>query len=118
MNNENKELMLDTLRLASGQIDKVTFYYVAAGIGVLWSLTPDVTWTVAADGKLTMTGTLDFENTTSLTISPIGFCLLNSSATALVDTDDAVSIYALPGGSVSLDPGEIIRISSMTYTVD
>jgi len=33
MNNENKELMLDTLRLASGQIDKITFYMLQQEVG-------------------------------------------------------------------------------------
>ena len=118
MNNENKGLILDTLKGATGIIDEVTFYYVSAGNVLLWSLKPTITWNAAADGKLTMSGTIDFENTSGAAITVSGFALLNSNATTLTYRDDSVTYQSLSGGAVLLEVGEIIRITTMEYTVD
>jgi hypothetical protein len=121
MNNENKHLILDTLRTTSGLIDKITYYqYVGGGVlSLVTSAAKDVTWGAAADGKLTMTTPLDFENSGSSDISGItGFALYNSSATTLLTTDDAVKIWPLPSGAVTLEVGEILRCATAEYTIN
>lgn len=121
MTNENKHLILDTLRTTSGLIDKITYYRNVGG-GVLSLVTADalsVTWGAAADGKLTMSAALDFENDGSSDITGItGFALYNSSATTLLTVDDAVSYWPLPSGAITLEPGEILRCATAEYTVD
>lgn len=121
MTNENKHLILDVLRTTSGLIDKITYYKVSIGsvLTLETSAAKDVTWSAAADGKLTMSAPLDFENDGSSDITGItGFALYNSSATTLVLASDAVKIWPLPSGAVTLEVGEIIRCATAEYTID
>jgi len=121
MTNENKHLILDVLRTTSGLIDKITYYRNVGG-GVLQLVTSaakTVTWGAAADGKLTMSAALDFENTSGSDISGVtGFALYNSSASALTTVADAVSFWPLPSGAITLEDGEILRCATAEYTVD
>lgn len=121
MNNENKGLILDVLRTNSGTsniIDKVTFYYAVAGSGALYTTRPDITWSATlTDGKLVMSGTVDIENTSGSTINVSGLALINSGAATLADTTDAVAIQVF-GNTVALEDGEILRVLTLTYTID
>lgn len=123
MNNENKHLILDTLRTTSGLIDKITYYRAVPYGGLFFDISEaqDVTWGAAADGKLTMSAPLDFENDGSSDISGItGFALYNSGIGYSSDQtlDKAVAYWPLPSGAVTLEPGEILRCVTAEYTID
>jgi len=119
MNDTNKNEYLDALRTASGVIDKIG--YIAQGSNLVYDFT-DADWTTpVAGGKLVNDSVINFENTSGSDISIIGVGIFSSGAQTLTsgstEAGAAVDIYNF-SEVVTLEDGEILRLSTYEYTVN
>lgn len=116
MNTENKNTILDALRLASGVIDQIAYVTIAGTIG-----TPtNITWSAASGGYLNLSASIDFTNTSGSDINIIGIALLSSNTTPTAGqpaNNEAVAVSYF-GSTIQVQDNEILRVSSATYTID
>ena len=117
MNVANKNKILDLIE-AGGAIDKIAAYkYVGSGIYALDSTLVDtISWGAAAGGILTNSAAVSLDNNSGSSITVQGV-VLYSSTVAITNFDDAVAVYPF-STQVSLDAGEILRLNTVTYTID
>ena len=117
MNVANKNKILDLIE-AGGAINKIAAYkYVGSGIYALdTTLVDTVSWGAAAGGILTNSAVVSLENNSGGSITVQGV-VLYSSAVPVSNFDDTVAVYPF-STQVTLDDGEILRLNTVTYTID
>jgi hypothetical protein len=116
MNEGNKNKILNWIK-TGGAIDKVApYYYVGSGVfGISTALAQTITWGAASGGVLTNSAAVDIENSgATITIQGV---VLYSSTVAVSNVDDCVAKFPF-ATQVVLDDGEILRLNTVTYTID
>ena len=116
MNVANKNMILDLIE-AGGAINKVApYYYVGSGVfGISTALAETISWGAASGGILTNSAAVNIEaGSSSITIEGV---VLYNSTQSVTSIDDCVAKYEF-SSQVSLDAGEILRLNTVTYTID
>ncbi len=116
MNVANKNMILDLIANGSA-INKVAPYIYAGGgnYGISTALAETISWGAATGGILTNSAVVNIEaGSSSITIEGI---VLYNSTQSVTSIDDCVAVYSF-ATQVALDAGEILRLNTVTYTID
>ena len=117
MNDANKNKILDLIE-AGGAINKIAAYKsVGSGLyGIDSTLNETISWGAAAGGVLTNSAAVSLVNDSGSSITVEGVALFSSTVSITAHTD-AVAYYPF-ATQVVLDDGEILRLNTVTYTID